>query len=149
MSLQHVRTPLLAVVAAIAMAPASPAQAETIEHIDPVALSPDMYSVLLENEHVRVVEYRIEPGQKEPWHTHPAKAMYVIEGGTLKITLPDGTSFVADEQAGDAHWMGAVGRHYGENVGDTTVRIVMVEVKGANESAEPESAESLQQFGEP
>ncbi|MEJ8569365.1 cupin domain-containing protein [Elongatibacter sediminis] len=118
-----------------------------IEQIDPVALSPDMYSLLLENEHVRIVEYQIAPGEKEPWHTHPAKAMYVVDGGTLQITLPDGTSFVTEEEAGEAHWMGAVGRHYGTNVGDTTVRLVMVEVKGADAVAE--DAESLKEFAEP
>ncbi|MDT8321779.1 MAG: cupin domain-containing protein [Xanthomonadales bacterium] len=130
----------------VSLAASTPAAEQSI---DPVRVSPDMYSVLLENEHVRVVEYRIEPGQKEPWHTHPAKAMYVIEGGRLKITLPDGTSFVADEEAGKAHWMGAVGRHYGENVGDTTVRIVMVEVKAAEGTAPPEDADSLSKFAQP
>lgn len=117
--------------------------------LDPVVVSPDIYKVLLENEYVRVVEYRIAPGQKEAWHTHPAKAMYVVEGGRLKITLEDGTSFVAEEKTGEAHWMGPVGRHYGENIGDTPVRIVIVEVKAADATAEAEDAASLRQFAEP
>lgn len=117
--------------------------------LDPVALSPDLYTVLLENEHVRVVEYRIDPGRREPWHTHPAKAMYVIEGGTLKITLADGTSFLAEEQAGTAHWMGPVGRHSGENVGTTTVRIVLIEVKSAAGQVPAEDAGSLRAIVDP
>ena len=30
--------------------------------IDPVAVSPDIFKILLENEHVRVVEYTLAPG---------------------------------------------------------------------------------------
>jgi quercetin dioxygenase-like cupin family protein len=119
------------------------------EQIDPVVASPDLYTVLLENEHVRVIEYRIEPGQSEPWHTHPAKVMYVLESGTLKITLPDGESLVAEEEAGVARWMGPVGRHFGENVGATPVRILIVEVKAAAGSVPEEDPESLRALVEP
>lgn len=118
------------------------------EQLDPVALSPDLYTVLLENEHIRAVEYRIEPGRKEPWHTHPAKVMYVLEGGTLKITLEDGTSFTAEEKAGETRWMGPVGKHFGENVGDTPVRILIVEVKSAG-TVPQESSESLRAIADP
>ncbi len=97
--------------------------------IDPVAVSPTMYKVLLENEHVRVVEYQIEPGEKDNWHTHPAKASYVVSGGSLRITTEEGESFIVDEEAGSSTWFGEVGRHYGENVGRTPVRIVFIEIK--------------------
>ncbi len=97
--------------------------------IDPVAVSPTMYKVLLENEHVRVVEYQIKPGEKDNWHTHPAKASYVVSGGSLRITTEEGESFIVDEEAGSSTWFGAVGRHFGENVGKTPVRIVFIEIK--------------------
>jgi hypothetical protein len=42
------------------LAAASPASAQ-----DPVKLSPQFYRVLLENEHVRVLEFRAKPGDKE------------------------------------------------------------------------------------
>jgi quercetin dioxygenase-like cupin family protein len=96
---------------------------------DPVLVSPTMYTMLLENEHVRVVEYQIGPGEKDNWHTHPAKASYVVSGGSLRITTEEGESFTVDEEVGSSTWFGAVGRHYGENVGKTTVRIVFVEIK--------------------
>jgi hypothetical protein len=47
--------------------------------------------------------------------------------------MADGKSFLADDTAGTATWMGSVGRHYVENVGETPVRVVLVEVKGAAE----------------
>lgn len=106
------------------------------ERIDPVAVSPDKYKVLLENAHVRVVEYEIKPGERDNWHTHPAKVSYVVTGGRLKITTADGKSFEVDEDVHSARWFGAVGRHYGENVGDTPVRIVFVEVKDVDAGAD-------------
>lgn len=118
------------------------------DELDPVAVSPDLYKVLLENEHVRVVEYRVEPGGVEPWHTHPAKVMYVVEGGTLQVTLEDGSTLRSEEKAGEARWMGPVGRHMGQNIGTTPVRIVIVEVKAAN-NAPAEDAESLRALVEP
>ena len=99
------------------------------EHIDPALVSPDKYTVLLENEHVRVLEYQILPGEKEAWHTHPPKVGYILSGGKLRITKEDGDSFVVEEDSDDVAWMNAVGRHFGENIGTTPVRIVLVEIK--------------------
>lgn len=101
--------------------------------IDPTVVSPEMYKVLLENEHVRVVSYEILPGQQDQWHTHPAKVSYVVSGGTLRIHLDDGSSFVVDEKTDNAGWMGSVGKHYAENIGQTVVKIVLVEVKSVDE----------------
>ena len=98
-------------------------------HIDPALVSPDIYTVLLENEHVRVLEYRILPGEKEAWHTHPPKVAYIVSGGKLRITKEDGDSFVVEEDSDNVAWMNAVGRHFGENIGTTPVRIVLVEIK--------------------
>jgi hypothetical protein len=51
---------------------------------DPVKTSPQFYKVLLENEQVRVLEYRLKPGEEERMHSHPAGVVYVLGGGTLK-----------------------------------------------------------------
>jgi quercetin dioxygenase-like cupin family protein len=99
--------------------------------IDAVRVSPDRYRVLLDNPEVRVVEYVLQPGQRDEWHTHPAKASYVVTGGILRITLADGTSVLTEERQGTAQWMNTLGRHYATNVGRTPVRIVLVEVKNA------------------
>ena len=81
---------------------------------------------------MRVVEYAVQPGQRDQWHTHPAKVSYVAEGGTLRVSTEDGQPFLADEKAGTATWAGAVGRHFVQNVGKTTVSIILTEVKGAS-----------------
>ena len=99
--------------------------------IDAIVASPDRFKVLLENDHVRVIEYELLPGQRDQWHTHPPKASYVISGGTLRITTEDGSYFNVTEATGAATWMNALGRHFAENVGHTPVRILLVEVKAA------------------
>lgn len=40
------------------------------DHLDAAAAAPDHHRVILENEHVRVLDTRIEPGEKVPVHTH-------------------------------------------------------------------------------
>jgi quercetin dioxygenase-like cupin family protein len=100
-----------------------------VGEIDPVVVSPDMYRVQLENRHIRVVDYRIDPGERDNWHTHPAKVSYVVSGGSLRITTQEGESFVVEEITGSTTWFGAVGRHYGQNVGETPVRIIFTEIK--------------------
>jgi quercetin dioxygenase-like cupin family protein len=98
---------------------------------DALLASPANFKLLFENEYVRVVEYVVQPGQQDQWHTHPAKVSYVAEGGALRISTADGQSFLADEKTGTATWAGPVGRHFVQNVGTTTVRIILTEVKGA------------------
>lgn len=110
-------------------------QAANAQAIDAVRASPDRFRVLLDNNEVRVVEYVLQPGQRDQWHTHPAKVSYVVNGGTLRITLADGTSAVSEERQGTARWMNTLGRHYATNIGKTPVRIVLVEVKNAAQGA--------------
>jgi hypothetical protein len=87
--------------------------------------------VLLDNKDVRVVEYVLKPGERDQWNTHPPNVSYVVGGGTLRITLADGTSFVSEQKQGTAQWMNTSGRQYATNIGTTPVRIVLVEVKNA------------------
>ena len=100
--------------------------------IDPVEVSPDRFKVLLENDNVRVIEYALAPGERDEWHTHPAKVSWVLSGGKLRISLADSSSFEAEEKQGAASWMSALPRHYARNIGDTPVRIVLVEPKPGN-----------------
>lgn len=101
------------------------------KEIDALTASPANFALLLENEHVRVLEYVLLPGEQDKWHTHPPKVSYVLTGGTLEIHLDDGTMFVADEKSGTADWAGVRGKHYVKNIGSTAVRILLVEDKAA------------------
>ncbi|NOX81664.1 MAG: cupin domain-containing protein [Alphaproteobacteria bacterium] len=99
--------------------------------IDPVTASPDLYRVLFENQHIRVVEYAIAPGEHDNPHTHPPKFMVVLASGRLKIDIGNGETIISEEETGAAKWTAARGLHTAENIGDTTVRVLLVEPKSA------------------
>lgn len=109
----------------------SHATASDTTSTDALTASPANFRLLLENEHVRVLEYTLQPGEKDQAHTHPPKVSYVLSGGSIQISTEDGKSFLADESAGQAMWSGAIGKHFVENVGQTPVKILLVEVKSA------------------
>ena len=83
------------------------AAAEFASAQDPVKLSPNFYKVLLENEQVRVLDFRIKAGQKEPMHFHPAAVVYVLTAGKAKFIFPDGKSEIRESQAGTTLWSDA------------------------------------------
>src|SRR5437868_13547551 len=85
---------------------------------DPVKLSPQYYKVLLENDQVRVLEYRLKPGEKEPMHSHLVGVVYVLSGGKLKFSYPDGRTEEKVAAAGETIWRDSI-THAVENVGDT------------------------------
>ena len=106
-------------------------EARDTTEIDVVKVSPDKCKVLMDNEYVRVLEYTIAPGQKDNPHTHPPKSYYVVEGGTLRVYPENGQPFDAEERKGTVEWGDYVGKHYVENIGTTTVKLLVTEVKAA------------------
>lgn len=97
--------------------------------IDFVKSSPDKAKILLENEYVRVIEYSLKPGEKDSTHTHPPKTSYVISGGTLRVYPENEKPFDTEEVAGTAEWADKRGKHYVENIGTSTVTILLTEIK--------------------
>ncbi len=95
----------------------------------PQEAAPNVYKQIFDNEKVRVSEIKFNPGDKAAMHTHPyPHVVYVIEGGQLTLTHPDGTSTVVDAKPGDALWMGAE-THEAVNTGKTVVRGTVTEIK--------------------
>lgn len=88
--------------------------------------SPDFYKVLLQNEHVKILEMIHEPGQIDEWHRHPPESVYFEKGGTLKIHLPNGETIIKEVVDGEVMWNDAW-THQVENIGDTTVKAIIVE----------------------
>ena len=96
--------------------------------LDPVALSPQLYSVRFENDRVRVLEYRLKPGGKEPMHSHPPGIVFALADATVKTTLPNGSVVAYPSHTGDVLWRDAV-THSAENVGTTEAHYYAVELK--------------------
>jgi quercetin dioxygenase-like cupin family protein len=95
---------------------------------DPVKAAPHAFKEILNNSEVRVLEFSSKPGQKEAMHSHPAILIYILQGGKLKSTTPDGTSKEIEYKTGDIQWREAI-THSGENVGTTEVKSLLIEVK--------------------
>src|SRR5437588_1279167 len=90
---------------------------------DPVKTSPQYYKVLLENDQVRVLEYRLKAGEKEPMHSHPAGVVYVLSGAKLRFTYPDGRTEEKASPTGETIWREPT-THAVANVGDTEAHAI-------------------------
>ena len=95
---------------------------------DSVQQSPEFYRVLLDNDEVRVLEYRLKPGEKEPLHAHPDGVVYGFNDSKIRVTSADGKVTESAGKAGDVFWRKSV-THALENVGETDVHSLAVEIK--------------------
>ena len=102
---------------------------------DPTISDPDKYRTLFENERVRVLEYRDEPGQATSPHEHPDSVMVTLSSFDRRLSTGGETRDVRLE-AGEARWLDAQ-THAGENTGETPTHVVFVELK---ESSAPRGA---------
>src|SRR5512136_1572905 len=98
---------------------------------DPIATDGDKYSVVLENERVRVLRYHDKPGDRTLQHAHPDYVLYAESSFKRRLTFPDGRKQEVDVKAGSVVWMkGHI--HIGENIGDTNTDVIIVECKDSN-----------------
>lgn len=96
---------------------------------DPLEVAdPETYQLKFENERVRVMELNLKPGSSIPEHSHPDHFVYILSGGKLKLTHPDGTVAEVEGKEGQVMWLPAE-THSTVNIGDTEVKAVVVELK--------------------
>lgn len=108
----------------------SPATAQQVpQEMDGLAASPDNFRLVLENEQVRILEYHIDPGLRDRPHTHPPRVSHVISGGTLRIRMATSETFDVTDGVGETHWSDSAPLHDTENIGNTPIRILLIEVK--------------------
>jgi quercetin dioxygenase-like cupin family protein len=94
---------------------------------DPVVSNPDAYSVIFENDRVRVLEYRDRPGHRTTPHVHPDSVMYTLSSFRRRLHV-GGEHRDVELAAGLAGWLPAQ-VHAGENIGDTESHVIFVELK--------------------
>jgi quercetin dioxygenase-like cupin family protein len=95
---------------------------------DPAVVNAKTIKVTLENARVRVLEAVLQPGDKEQMHSHPAYVVYVIAGGKFRNHGVDGKVTDGEYHAGDTIYREPL-THWAENIGTTTIRLVLVELK--------------------
>lgn len=98
---------------------------------DAVTSDPRSFRVVLENERVRVLEYRSRPGLGvcgQGMHYHPDRVRVSLTGGKVKIANVEGKSRVVHVPPGHIAFELAV-THSTENIGGSGTRTYIIELK--------------------
>ena len=100
--------------------------------------APGHHTLLTENEHVRVLDTRVSPGETVPLHTHCWPSVLYILSWSDFVRRDDAGAVVLDSRAagmvnmeGQAVWSSSLGPHTLENVGENELRAIAVEQKKA------------------
>ena len=112
---------------------------------DPVATNPDLYQVILENERVRVLEYRDQPGDKTTPHSHPDSVMVTLSSFKRRLSA-GGREVDVELSAGVSRWLSAQ-EHSGKNIGETPTHAIFIELKEAPVGASATDAVGVQPLG--
>jgi len=105
--------------------------------LDAVIAAPHFHRLAMENEAVRVLETRIEPGEIVSLHTHCWPAAYYILSWSDFVRRDENGEVTLDTreremklEPGQSIWSAPLGPHTLENVGDRAIHLISVEVKG-------------------
>jgi len=105
------------------------------DSLDAVVAAPGSYRVLLENVYARVLEITIEPGAREPEHTHRWPSVMVIDApariryyelGARAFESPTGRD---DRPLPRVTWLGPEGPHAVENLDERRYHAIRVEIR--------------------
>ena len=108
-------------IVALVGAPVSRAQ-------DPVKVDPKHYTVMSENDQVRILHAQYAPGEKSVMHSHPDSVVVFLEDQKAKMAHPDGKSEEMSGKKGDAKFLPG-GAHLPENIGSGPIDVIIVELK--------------------
>ena len=94
---------------------------------DAVQIAPHVYKVVLENEHVRVLDTRTGPGDSSEMNSHPNMVGYAISDCTWDLTGPDDTTVLVAVNVGETFSLDAVD-HSAHDVGTTGSHALLIEL---------------------
>jgi quercetin dioxygenase-like cupin family protein len=105
---------------------------------DAVKVDPKHYSVVSENDQVRILKVHYGPHEKSVMHSHPATVAVFLTDAKGTFTFPDGKKEDFNIKAGQAQYS-AAGKHLPENTGDAGMDVIVTELKGktAKPAAKP------------
>jgi quercetin dioxygenase-like cupin family protein len=95
---------------------------------DPAVVQSATVKVKFENDKVRVLEAQLPPGVKEQVHSHPAYVIYVLAGGKYRNYAADGKTTEGELKTGEVLYREPL-THAAENIGNTTLHMILVELK--------------------
>lgn len=118
----RVQVAVYGVAVCLCLAPAVSAQ-------DAVKADPKHYTVVSENDQVRILRVHYGPHEKSVMHSHPASVAVSLTNAKGQFTYPDGKKEGFAFKPGDAQYAPAA-THLPENTGDTGMDVIVVELKG-------------------
>ena len=109
---------------------------------DAVKVDPKHYSVVSENDQVRILKVHYGPHEKSVMHSHPDTVAVFLTDAKGQFTFPDGKKQEFTVKAGDAQYSAAA-THLPENTGDKDMEIIVTELKGKTaKAAKPAKVEA-------
>lgn len=106
--------------------------------LDAMVAAPGHHTLLFENEHVRVLDAHVGPGETVPVHTHRWPAvLYILGVSDFVRRDPDGAVLLdtrgsSHPPVGSSVWNEPLTPHSLENVGELELRNITVELKHAD-----------------
>ena len=95
---------------------------------DAVKVALDVYKVVLENERVRVLDVKTQPGDSTLMHHHPDMVGYAISACTWELTSPNRETIRVELPAGETVYLDATD-HSAEDVGTGESHAILIELK--------------------
>ena len=105
---------------------------------DAAKVDPKHYTVVSENDQVRILKVHYGPHEKSVMHSHPASVAVFLTDANGQFGYPDGKKEAFTVKAGDAQYS-APATHLPENTGDKGMDVIVVELKG--KAAHPAKSE--------
>ncbi len=99
------------------------------KEFDAAKVSSKTHKVLFENDNVRVLEVKIQPGEKEPAHTHPYKSITIIQTPSRIRYYDEDDNVLEEVDLQGVSWLEPMGLHAAENIGDTVFQGYRIEMK--------------------
>jgi hypothetical protein len=96
---------------------------------DAVKTDPKHYSVINENDQVRILKVHYGPHEKSIMHSHPNVVAVFLTDAHGQFLFADGKKVDFTAKAGDAQYE-AANTHLPENTGDAGMDLILVELKG-------------------
>lgn len=97
--------------------------------LDPLKVEPSLYTILFENDQVRVVRAKLSPHRKVKQHEHTLNRVQVfLSDFSVKVTAAGGAVNQIARKAGDVAFAPPA-KHEEENLLATTGEVVLVELK--------------------
>ena len=95
----------------------------------PELISPEIYKVVGDYEDYLVMIATFNPGQSDKMHYHGSLIYYVMNGGTVEVTLKDGTINQASLETGSMKKQEAGTEHMVKNISDGIIKVLVIEEK--------------------